>query len=107
MAYELENTGRFRCNFFYQQRGVSAVFRIIPTNILTLEELNMPEAIKTIAEFRQGLVLVTGPTGSGKSTTLAAIIDYLKTLLNLFIPTKNVFFHSARSVRTQGVLLMP
>ena len=77
MAYELENTGRFRCNFFYQQRGISAVFRIIPTKILTLEELNMPEAIKTIAEFRQGLVLVTGPTGSGKSTTLAAIIDYI------------------------------
>lgn len=77
MAYELENTGRFRCNFFYQQRGISAVFRIIPTKILTLEKLNMPEAIKTIAEFRQGLVLVTGPTGSGKSTTLAAIIDYI------------------------------
>ena len=77
MAYELENTGRFRCNFFYQQRGISAVFRIIPTKILTLEELNMPEAIKTIAEFRQGLVLVTGPTGSGKSTTLAAIINYI------------------------------
>ena len=77
MAYELENTGRFRCNFFYQQRGISAVFRIIPTKILTLKELNMPEAIKTIAEFRQGLVLVTGPTGSGKSTTLAAIIDYI------------------------------
>ncbi|MCP4372354.1 MAG: type IV pilus twitching motility protein PilT [Deltaproteobacteria bacterium] len=77
MAYELENTGRFRCNYFYQQRGIGAVFRIIPTKILTLEELNMPEAIKTIAEFRQGLVLVTGPTGSGKSTTLAAIIDYI------------------------------
>jgi twitching motility protein PilT len=77
LAYELENTGRFRCNFFYQQRGISAVFRIIPTKILTLEQLNMPEAIKTIAEFRQGLVLVTGPTGSGKSTTLAAIIDYI------------------------------
>ncbi len=77
MAYGLENTGRFRCNFFYQQRGIGAVFRIIPTKILTLEQLNMPEAIKTIAEFRQGLVLVTGPTGSGKSTTLAAIIDYI------------------------------
>ena len=77
MAYELENTGRFRCNFFYNHRGIGAVFRIIPTKILTLEQLNMPEAIKTIAEFRQGLVLVTGPTGSGKSTTLAAIIDYI------------------------------
>ena len=65
MAYGLENTGRFRCNFFFQQRGIGGVFRIIPTKILTLEELNMPEAIKTIAELRQGLVLVTGPTGSG------------------------------------------
>ena len=77
MAYELADTGRFRCNFFYHQRGISAVFRIIPTKILTLEELRMPTAIKTIAAFRQGLVLVTGPTGSGKSTTLAAIIDYI------------------------------
>lgn len=77
MAYELADTGRFRCNFFYQQRGISAVFRIIPTKILTLDDLHMPAAIKTIAAFRQGLVLVTGPTGSGKSTTLAAIIDYI------------------------------
>ena len=77
MAYELKGVGRFRCNFFYQHHGLGAVFRIIPTRILTLEELNLPEAIKTIAEFNKGLVLVTGPTGSGKSTTLAAIIDYI------------------------------
>lgn len=76
-AYELDGVGRFRCNFLYQHRGVGAVFRIIPTKILTLEELNLPEAIKNIAEFRKGLVLVTGPTGSGKSTTLAAMIDYI------------------------------
>lgn len=77
MAYELDGVGRFRCNFLYQHRGVGAVFRIIPTKILTLEDLKLPEAIKRIAEFRKGLVLVTGPTGSGKSTTLAAMIDYI------------------------------
>jgi twitching motility protein PilT len=77
MAYELENIGRFRCNFFYQHRGIGGVFRIIPTKILTLEQLGLPEAIKSIGKLKQGLVLVTGPTGSGKSTTLAAIIDYI------------------------------
>lgn len=77
MAYELEGVGRFRCNFFYQFRGIGAVFRIIPTEILTLEQLNMPEVLKKIAEYTKGLVLVTGPTGSGKSTTLAAIINYI------------------------------
>jgi len=77
MAYELDDVGRFRCNFLYQHQGIGAVFRIIPTKILTLEDLKLPEAVKTIAEFNKGLVLVTGPTGSGKSTTLAAIIDYI------------------------------
>ncbi len=77
MAYELGGIGRFRCNYFYQQRGIGAVFRIIPTEILTLEKLNLPEVIKTIADYIWGLVLVTGPTGSGKSTTLAAIINHI------------------------------
>ncbi len=77
MAYELKEVGRFRCNFLYQHRGVGAVFRIIPTKILTLEQLNLPDVLTTIAEYKSGLVLVTGPTGSGKSTTLAAIIDYI------------------------------
>jgi twitching motility protein PilT len=77
MAYELGDEARFRCNFLYQQRGVGAVFRIIPTKILTLEQLGLSETLKTIAMFKQGLVLVTGPTGSGKSTTLAAMIDYI------------------------------
>jgi twitching motility protein PilT len=77
MAYELENIGRFRCNFLYQHRGIGGVFRIIPTKILTLEQLGLPEAIKSIGALKQGLVLVTGPTGSGKSTTLAAIIDHI------------------------------
>lgn len=77
MAYELGDEARFRCNFFYQQRGISAVFRIIPTKILTLDQLQLPPVLKSIALLRQGLVLVTGPTGSGKSTTLAALIDYI------------------------------
>jgi len=77
MAYELEGVGRFRCNMFYQHRGIGAVFRIIPTEILTLEQLQLPEILKTIACYNKGLVLVTGPTGSGKSTTLAAMINYI------------------------------
>jgi twitching motility protein PilT len=77
MAYALKGVGRFRCNFLYQHRGVGAVFRIIPTEILTLEQLKLPESIRGICEFDRGLVLVTGPTGSGKSTTLAAIIDHI------------------------------
>jgi len=77
MAYELKEEARFRCNFFYQQRGISAVFRIIPTKILTLDQLKLPPVLKSIAMLKQGLVLVTGPTGSGKSTTLAALIDYI------------------------------
>lgn len=77
MAYELEGVGRFRCNFLFQHRGIGAVFRIIPTDILTIEQLNLPEAVRSIAKFNRGLVLITGPTGSGKSTTLAAMIDYI------------------------------
>ncbi len=78
-AYEMDASSRFRCNYMKQQRGYCCVFRIIPTKILTLEQLNVPEQIKKFAEMRSGLVLVTGPTGSGKSTTLAAIIDYINT----------------------------
>ncbi|SPF51583.1 transporter [Syntrophobacter sp. SbD1] len=76
-AYELDGTGRFRCNFFYQNRGIGAVFRLIPTDIMTMEQLNLPSVLNTIADFNKGLVLVTGPTGSGKSSTLAAMIDYI------------------------------
>ncbi len=75
MAYEITGLARFRCNFFYQVRGLSAVFRQIPTDIKTLEQLGMPPGVRNILQIRKGLVLVTGPTGSGKSTTLAAIID--------------------------------
>lgn len=75
-AYQLANIGRFRVNYFRQAHGISAVFRQIPTSILTIEQLGLPPVVKRIANLHKGLVLVTGPTGSGKSTTLAAMIDY-------------------------------
>ena len=74
-SYVLGDENRFRVNFFFQMDGLSAVFRIIPVKILTLDELNLPPVIKTFTEIQRGLVLVTGVTGSGKSTTLAAILD--------------------------------
>ena len=86
-SYVLPNEGRFRVNFFYQLEGLSAVFRIIPIKILTLEELNLPPVIATFTEIQRGLVLVTGVTGSGKSTTLAAIIDKINRENNKHIIT--------------------
>jgi twitching motility protein PilT len=68
--------GRFRVNVFRERRGIGAVFRLIPSKIPTAEELNLPSVVKEFAMLRKGLVLVTGPTGSGKSTTLAAIINH-------------------------------
>ena len=73
-ALGLAGVARFRANYLRQERGAAAVFRVIPEKILTLEELDLPPAIGALADLRAGLVLVTGPTGSGKSTTLAAII---------------------------------
>ncbi len=78
-AYALPGIARFRANYFNQERGAGAVFRIIPERIRTLEELKAPAALAQLATLEQGLVLVTGPTGSGKSTTLAAIIDQVNT----------------------------
>jgi twitching motility protein PilT len=74
-AHAFEGVARFRCNFLRQQNGPSAVFRIIPERILSLEDLQMPVALAGLADLHRGLVLVTGPTGSGKSTTMAAIVD--------------------------------
>ncbi|MFL6583813.1 MAG: type IV pilus twitching motility protein PilT [Chthoniobacterales bacterium] len=76
-AYEMDERSRFRCNFFKQANGYGAVFRLIPTRISSLEELGIPPVVKEFGHLRGGLVLVTGPTGSGKSTTLAALIDYI------------------------------
>ncbi len=76
-AYEIKGLARFRCNFFYGYRGISAVFRTIPTDILSLQKLGMPAGVQKVFDINSGLILVTGPTGSGKSTTLAAIIDHI------------------------------
>ncbi len=75
-SFEIPGLARFRVNAFNQNRGAGGVFRTIPSRILTLEELGAPPAFKEIADVPRGIVLVTGPTGSGKSTTLAAMLDY-------------------------------
>ncbi len=74
-GYEIPGLARYRCNYFQQKYGIGAVFREIPSDILTCEQLGLPKVISKLATLPKGLVLVTGPTGSGKSTTLAAIID--------------------------------
>lgn len=76
-SFEIPELARFRVNAFNQNRGAGAVFRTIPSDILSLEDLGTPTIFKKIADTPRGLVLVTGPTGSGKSTTLAAMIDYI------------------------------
>ena len=76
-AYEMDEASRFRSNYFKQSNGYGAVFRLIPTKIATLEQLGIPLVVREFANFRGGLVLVTGPTGSGKTTTQAALIDYI------------------------------
>ncbi|QMT33293.1 type IV pilus twitching motility protein PilT [Conchiformibius steedae DSM 2580] len=76
-SFELPSVARFRVNAFNTNRGPAAVFRTIPSKVLTLEELKAPRVFQKIADTPRGLVLVTGPTGSGKSTTLAAMIDYV------------------------------
>ncbi|MGJ8662089.1 MAG: type IV pilus twitching motility protein PilT [Marinicella sp.] len=76
-SFEIPGLARFRVNAFNQNRGCGSVFRTIPTEILTFEDLNCPAIFKELIDVPRGLILVTGPTGSGKSTTLAAMIDYL------------------------------
>lgn len=76
-AYSYGELARFRANYFYKVTGIAAVFRIIPTRVPTLAELGTPDVVRRLAERRSGLVLVTGPTGSGKSTTLAAMINHI------------------------------
>ena len=76
-SFEVPNLARFRVNAFNSNRGPAAVFRTIPSEVLTLDDLGAPDIFKTISDNPRGLVLVTGPTGSGKSTTLAAMVDYI------------------------------
>jgi twitching motility protein PilT len=76
-ALDIDDIGRFRVNVFYQRNGIGGVFRIIPRTIWSIEELGLPKVIEQLIDLESGLILVTGPTGSGKTTTLAAMIDYL------------------------------
>lgn len=79
LAYSIPGLGRFRCNIFIQRGTVGMVFRVIPMRIPTIEELNLPDIIRKIASEQRGMILVTGTTGSGKSTTLATMIDLINT----------------------------
>ncbi|MCG6988308.1 MAG: type IV pilus twitching motility protein PilT [Gemmatimonadetes bacterium] len=74
-AYEIEGLARFRVNVFWQRKGLGAVMRTIPSTVLTVDQLGLPDAVRKLCMLTRGLVLVTGPTGSGKSTTLAAMVD--------------------------------
>jgi twitching motility protein PilT len=76
-AYEISGLSRFRCNFFMDRKGMGAVFRIIPSKIITAEQMGLSKEILDLCFLSKGLVLVTGPTGSGKSTTLCALVDYI------------------------------
>ncbi len=104
-AYEMDERSRFRCNFLKQANGYGAVFRLIPTKIASLEQLGIPPIVKEFCHLRGGLVLVTGPTGSGKSTTLAALIDYINENFSRHIVTIEEpieFVHgNKRSIITQ------
>jgi len=104
-AYEMDERSRFRCNFLKQTNGYGAVFRLIPTKIATLDQLGIPPVVKKFGHLRGGLVLVTGPTGSGKSTTLAALIDYINEKFSRHIVTIEEpieFVHNnKRSIITQ------
>ena len=78
-AYALEGAGRFRVNCFMQENGPAAVFRLIPEHVQPLSALGVPAAVERLASLKSGLVLITGPTGAGKSTTLAALVDAINT----------------------------
>ncbi len=98
-AYSIDGVGRFRVNYFTQENGAGAVFRLIPETIVPLEDLNVPDAIAGLAELERGFVLVTGPTGCGKSTTLASIIDRINRTKSKHIVTIEEpveFVHSNR-----------
>jgi twitching motility protein PilT len=104
-AYEMDTASRFRCNYLKQANGYGAVFRLIPTKIATLEELGIPVVVKQFAHLRGGLVLVTGPTGSGKTTTQAALLDYInenfsRQIVTIEEPIEFVHGHK-RSIITQ------
>lgn len=97
-AYEIPGVSRFRINIFRHRLGEAAAIRLIPTKIMTIEQLGLPDIIRTLAEHTRGIVLVTGPTGSGKSTTLAALIDIINRtryehIISIEDPIEYIHFH--------------
>ena len=117
-SFEVPGIARFRVNAFNQNRGAGAVFRTIPSAILSLDDLGMPEVLKEFAMMPRGLVLVTGPTGSGKSTTLAGMVDFinekrfdtfsrLRTQLNFFMRAKSVWLISGKLTVIRIALRQP
>jgi twitching motility protein PilT len=104
--YSVDGVGRFRTNYYKHQRGLGGAFRVIPALIKTVEELNLPPVIKKFAELRSGLVLVTGPTGCGKSTTLASLIDYInenfrRHVITLEDPIEYIHLSNKKSIINQ------
>ena len=109
-SYEIPQFSRFRVNLSHQLAKNSIVFRVIPYNIKTFEELNLPKTIENFADFNNGIVLVTGPTGSGKSTTIAALIDYInekyaKHIITIEDPVEFIFTNK-KSIVSQRQLLI-
>ena len=103
-SYELSDSARFRVNAFYQSRGLSLVFRVIPLNVMSFDELKLPEMMRKLCDLPKGLVLITGPTGSGKSTTLAAMIDYINEHKKLHVITMEdpiEFVHKSKQCLVQ------
>jgi twitching motility protein PilT len=99
-TYEMGTMARFRTNIFHQYHGIAAAFRLIPHKIPTIDSLNLPQILKEIATSRSGIVIVTGPTGSGKSTTLASMIDFINENRNAHIITVEdpiEFFHTNKN----------
>ena len=99
-AYEIEGLCRFRCNLFQDRKGMGGVFRVIPSKILTVDDLSLSEHIRRLCFLTKGLVLVTGPTGSGKSTTLCALVDHVNTIRRdhvITIEDPIEFVHNNRS----------
>ena len=115
-SFEVPNVARFRVNAFNQNRGAGAVFRTIPSKVLTMEDLGLGQIFKDICDYPRGIVLVTGPTGSGKSTTLAAMLDYInenrydhiltvEDQSNLYINLRNVSLTSVKCIVTHTALM--
>lgn len=107
-SYAINGVGRFRVNIFMQHRGIAAVFRLIPTRIATCEELLIPQSVQTFTTYNQGLVIVAGPTGSGKSTTLAALIDkinqnYRKHIITIEDPIEFIHENKNSLINQRGI----